>query len=160
MPWGPGWVSRTGGPPNLRQQEGSALVPDGTPADARTELCRYPLGKPEAWHLGCLPVIRGISGSRMPPARAQVQAHKQGAGQGTEEEREENSFLGSSTARPVDSGFLLGRGAPPSLKNKEQPWGSAPDVLGPTTHKSSSGAQPRRPVSSPLLLLPGRVDTR
>lgn len=147
--WGPGWVSRAGGHPNLRQREGSALVPDGTPADACTELCRYPLGKPEAWHLGCLPVIRGISGSRMPPARAHVRVHKlRGQDRAQKEERKKNSFLGSSTARPVDSGFLLGCGAPPSLSAE------------PTTHKSSSGSRPRHPVSSPLLLLPGRVDTR
>lgn len=44
-------------------------------------------------------------------------------------ERKEN-FLVSSTAQPVDMGFLLRCGAPPS--------GSA----GPTPHKSSSGARP------------------
>ncbi|CAI9179046.1 unnamed protein product [Rangifer tarandus platyrhynchus] len=48
----------------------------------------------------------------------------------------------------MDSGFLLRPGAPPSLSAE------------PTTHESISGARPRRPVSSPLLLLPGRVDTR
>lgn len=110
------------------------MSPGQTPAEAHAELCRYLLRKPEAWES-----VVGFLAPGCPRLRAHIRVQKLRGRDRAPKERKENSFLVSSTTQPVDTEFLLRCGAPPS--------GNAE----PTPNKSSSGARPRCPVSSPLL---------